>query len=145
MILPYFADPELLTRDRIEPKTLNHLTKVFIQSQGDNATIQRKKDFLPVERSSTHDYEYGFEEPKNIPLGKVSMKQLLDLINNHEVKPHEFSPEVLAEHYKLNVDDVRNIVKYYKPFQVHVPKKQPKKEGPKGLKLIQHKIDQLKE
>ncbi len=99
---------------------MEHLSKVFLKSTGDNPILERKNTKLPQVRKGWDGYEYGYEEPS------------------------ENSPEKLAKEYNLEVEDVKNMLKYFTPFQVFLPKKEPKKKEKLGLKLLQQKIDELK-
>jgi hypothetical protein len=140
----FFIDPELLNRGKLDPKTMEHLSKVFLKSTGDNPILERKNTKLPQVRKGWDGYEYGYEEPTNIPQGKASMRQILEILNSYQSKPSENSPEKLAKEYNLEVEDVKNMLKYFTPFQVFLPKKEPKKKEKLGLKLLQQKIDELK-
>lgn len=122
---------------------MDNLSKVFLSSKGDNPVIETRRK-LPRERKGWDGYEYGYEEPDKIPQGKASMRQVLDILNAYETKPSINTPEKLAAEYNLNLQDVQNLLKYFKPFQVYIPKKEKKeKVGP--LKLLQQKMDQVKE
>jgi len=136
-------DPELLTKGKLDPKSMENMSKVFLTSQGNNPIIKARKKDLPMDRKGHEEYPYGTEEPAVIPQGKASMKQLLDLLINHQSKPRQFTADKLAAEYNLDVVDVRNVVEYFKPFQLYIPKK---KEQPKlaPLKYLQTKMDDLK-
>jgi len=136
-------DPNLLTQGKLDPKSMENMSKVFLTSHGDNPVVKRRTRDLPTDRRGHDDYPYGMEEPTVVPQGKASMKQLLDLLSNHQSKPRDFTADKIATEYNLDIVDVRSLLEYYKPFQLHVPKK---KEQPKlpPLKYLQQKMDNLK-
>jgi len=136
-------DPNLLTQGKLDPKTMENMSRVFLTSQGDNPVIKRRTKDLPVDRRGHEEYPYGSEEPAVIPPGKASMKQLLDLLSNHQSKPREYTADKLAAEYNLDVVDVRNTLEYFKPFQLHIPKKKEQVKLP-PLKYLQTKMDELK-
>lgn len=122
---------------------MENLSKVFLRSHGDNPIIAPTKR-LPQERKGWDGYEYGFDEPAKIPKGKASMRQILEILNSYETRPSEYTPEKLAKDYNLEVEDVSSLLKHFKPFQVHIPKKETKpKVG--AIKFLQQKMDSLKE
>jgi len=136
-------DPDLLTKGKLDPKTLENMSKVFLTSHGDNPVVKSIKKDLPTDRRGHEEYPYGMDESVVVPPGKASMRQLLDLLSNHQSKPRDFTADKLAAEYKLDIVDVRNVLEYFKPFQLHVPKK---KEQPKlpPLKYLQKKMDDIK-
>jgi NADH dehydrogenase [ubiquinone] 1 alpha subcomplex assembly factor 4 len=77
---------------------------------------------MPENRSDLEDFEFGYKEPEKIPDGRISIKKALDLVNKHASDREQFTAEVLASEYKLNVIDCQNVVKHFNPLLLHVPK-----------------------
>ena len=76
---------------------------------------------LPVSRRKI---TLGFDaEPEIVPAGKVTISMATDIIRGHYAHPEDHPIEELAEHYGLEVEDVENLVDYYKPFHfIHNPR-----------------------
>jgi NADH dehydrogenase [ubiquinone] 1 alpha subcomplex assembly factor 4 len=134
----------LLNKGKLDPATLDHLSKVYIKSEGDNPVINSSRR-LPQDRKSPLDFEFGYEEPKMIPKGKTTMRNVLEILSKHQTEPNVETIEKLAKDYNMDLVDVANIVQYFKPFEVIMPKKA--EEGPRlnPARLLQQKMDQLKE
>lgn len=81
---------------------------------------------LPQSRSSWQQYEYGYYEPEVVPAGRVTLRQAVQLLTDANADPSQFTPEALATQYKLQVEDVRNVVRYFRPFNVYSPSAEPK-------------------
>jgi len=125
---------------------MEHLSKVFIKSEGDNPILKRNPTSrkLPQDRKNRIDYEYGYEEPSTIPLGKASMRQVLEFLSKHQTEPKVNTAEKIAEEYKLDLVDVHNVLTYFKPFDVILPKKLSDQPKLNPARLLQNKIDDLK-
>lgn len=54
-------------------------------------------------------HELGFQEtlPENVPVGKISLRSALQMINDHRVEPAIYTIEASAEKYKMNLDLTR--------------------------------------
>lgn len=56
---------------------------------------------MPLDRHPVVDYELGYKEPKRVPYGKVTLKNAIKFITNHQLNPEEYRVEKIAEEYKL--------------------------------------------
>ncbi|CAG7728581.1 unnamed protein product [Allacma fusca] len=118
------SDPNLLTKAKEDPVLMDKLQHVFLTSQGENSEIATKAK-LPQERAHPEGWEFGFNEPTKVPVGKITFRKMLELLANHQVEPETFTAEKLAKDYNLDLENVKNIIRYFKPFILYTPKKKP--------------------
>lgn len=59
-----------------------------------------------MDRSAIEDFELGYKEPSRVPYGKVTLRNAIKFILNHQHKPEEFTAEKIAEDYKLPEESV---------------------------------------
>ena len=57
---------------------------------------------LPLSRSPGEDLEFGFTEPAIIPKGKVTLRQALKFISDHQADPKSWTAEKISSEYLLN-------------------------------------------
>jgi len=139
MCLPLFstlADPELLNKGKLSAAEIKNLSQVYVTSTGDNPVIKSKQK-LPDDRHTHEEFLYGYQEPIKIPLGKVSLRQLLELLEKHAANPVKNSPEVLSVEYKLDLQTTQNVVEYFRTFRVYL---QPKGPEPGRLEMAKNLI-----
>ncbi|ODN02548.1 NADH dehydrogenase [ubiquinone] 1 alpha subcomplex assembly factor 4 [Orchesella cincta] len=137
------SDPSKLKTDRSDPRLLQNLSKVYITSAGDNPEVIAKSR-LPVERTPPVQSVFGHEEPKVIPPGKASLRQILEFVAYHANDRDTYTIEKISKDYKLDILDTINILQHYKTLQVfHAPKEKPKKSS-NPLRRLQDGIDNLK-
>lgn len=105
------------------------LKDVYVTSEGKpeediTREIQRKNPNrpLPMHRMQPEDYEYGFKEPDKITYGRVTLRKALEFLSAYQSNPNEVTAEKIAEEYKLKLEDVNNTLKYFKTFEIFVPK-----------------------
>lgn len=83
---------------------------------------------LPTNKEFVGFFELGYKEPASITPGKCSMKQAIQFIGDHKIHPNEWTVERIASEYKMNQDDVKNIVQYFRLFSLYLPEKGDEKE-----------------
>lgn len=107
-------------------------------------------------------HELGFQEtlPENVPVGKISLRSALQMINDHRVEPAIYTIEASAEKYKMNLDLTReysecstdnkqpslfwifvlfagNIMRFFRPFELNISSGK--------IDLEQYKLEKQKE
>ncbi|XP_072948106.1 NADH dehydrogenase [ubiquinone] 1 alpha subcomplex assembly factor 4 [Epargyreus clarus] len=122
------ADPDLDKKlDSKDPALDERLKDVYVTSFGrpeDDMTRERKQSAdrpLPQDRKLVDDYDYGFKEPDRIPYGRTTLRQAIEFMTLHQCNPSEVTAEKIAIEYKLKEEDVVNILKYFKTYEVYVP------------------------
>lgn len=82
---------------------------------------EKAERVLPQSRQSWQQYQYGYYEPETVQPGRITLRQATQLVSDGAADPARFTPEALAAQYGLRVEDVRSVLKYFKPFQVYTP------------------------
>ncbi|OQR71911.1 hypothetical protein BIW11_10704, partial [Tropilaelaps mercedesae] len=73
---------------------------------------------LPHDRKTPEEAEFGFEEPKIIPKGRISLSQATKLLKSHADNPKKYGANEAALEYNLDIKDSKNIIKYFIPLKV---------------------------
>ncbi|XP_062926071.1 NADH dehydrogenase [ubiquinone] 1 alpha subcomplex assembly factor 4 [Mobula hypostoma] len=64
-----------------------------------------------------------------VPKGKLSIVEVLAVLNNHKLHPEVWTAEKIAEDYSLELREVEGLLEYFKPFEMKIlPPKQKNKE-----------------
>jgi len=90
---------------------------------------ERVRNRLPQSREGAPLPLHAFIEPENVPKGRVSLFSALKFINKHTKSPREFNAEAVAKQHNMNVEDVKNIVMYFKLFYEENSAKSNEKYG----------------
>lgn len=53
--------------------------------------------------------------------GKVTLKQAINLISDHQSDPKKWPIPRICDTYNLKPEDVFNVLEYFNTFKVHVP------------------------
>lgn len=123
------ADPDL--DDKLDKKDSgldDRLKDVYVISHGKpedditkNKQVKNPNRPLPEDRKIVEDFEYGFKEPSRINYGRTTLRHAINFITAHQTNPDEMSVAKISEEYKLKEDDVNDILKYFKTFEVYLP------------------------
>ena len=76
---------------------------------------------LPERRRKMHLSEMGVKDPDKVPVGKLSLREAIQLIKAHTMEPENFSVEKIAKVHDLELHDVENVLDYFKPFWIYRP------------------------
>ncbi|XP_075985619.1 NADH dehydrogenase [ubiquinone] 1 alpha subcomplex assembly factor 4 [Anticarsia gemmatalis] len=150
------SDPDLDEKlDKKDPGLDNRLKEVYVTSTGrpeDDITrekqTQSKTRPLPLDRTMPPVYDFGFKEPDTLPVGRTTLRDATDFITAHQSNPEEVTAAKIAFEYKLREEDVQNILKYFKNFEVYLPKTKTTPAvfaGPATLRkqLSKHNVKEL--
>ncbi|KAI4458046.1 hypothetical protein MML48_7g00003167 [Holotrichia oblita] len=123
-----------------------HLKNVFLTSydpvvkdRNPRQNINLEKP-LPLDRSATTPFEYGFHEPKRIPLGKITLRKVLRFISEHHVDSKVNNAAKIAEDYLLPEKTVENILKYFKMYEIYIPTERKVKATFAGPTVLRKQI-----
>lgn len=115
--------------DKKDPGLDDRLKNVYVTSHGrpeDDLTREQKEQSttrpLPANRKLVGDFEMGFKEPDKVRYGKTTLRHAITFIGAHQTNPNEITTSKIALEYKLKEDDVQSILKYFKTFEVYIPK-----------------------
>ena len=115
---------------------MKKLSQVYVTSTGDNPIVQRKEKELPKDCHTHEEYMYGIHEPIKIPYGKLSLRQVVELLDKYATDPVTNTPEKLASDYKIDLKLAIDMTTYFRPFKVHLPPKKEKQTGVARVKEI---------
>nr|XP_022921279.1 protein NDUFAF4 homolog [Onthophagus taurus] len=95
---------------------------------------------LPTSRTYVDSGDYGFYEPKKVPLGRVTLRNVVKFISDHQSDKKTFSASKIAEQYLLPEDTTNHILKYYKMYEVYIPQERDVKAKFAGPTVARKKI-----
>ncbi|XP_026499384.2 protein NDUFAF4 homolog [Vanessa tameamea] len=122
-------DPELDSKlDKKDTELDARLKDVYVTSYGkpeDDVTKEKQQKGLerplPQNRGLVPDFDFGLMEPAKIPYGKTTLRHAIDYISSHQVNPEEVTAAKIAHEYKMKEEDVENILKYFRTYDVYLP------------------------
>jgi len=83
------------------------LKKVFVMSQDHAIKSEPSPNRpLPHNRIAPAMPEFGFEEPEVVAEGKVTLRQAIKFISDHQEDPSKWSRNNISQHYKLDAEVV---------------------------------------
>uniref|UniRef100_A0A6P7H7Q0 Protein NDUFAF4 homolog n=1 Tax=Diabrotica virgifera virgifera TaxID=50390 RepID=A0A6P7H7Q0_DIAVI len=108
-----------------------NLKSVFVTSQDQNINIKQEANPnrpLPTDRSQVEPSLYGIKEPEpnKVPIGKVTLGNVLEFISKYQGDPKNYNAKVIADKFTLQEQTVRNILKYFRVFEVYLPQERTK-------------------
>jgi NADH dehydrogenase [ubiquinone] 1 alpha subcomplex assembly factor 4 len=65
------------------------------------STKQDPNKPLPLNKKEVQDFEYGFQEPENVSRGRITLRNAMKLISDHQVDPQEWTSTKIASTYTL--------------------------------------------
>lgn len=146
------ADPDLEEKLNTKDEKLdNRLKDVYVTSMGipeDDITREKKSQSttrpLPKDRKMPPQYEFGFKESERVPYGRTTLRDAINFISANQTDPKQVTATEIALKYKLREDDVANILKYFKTYEVYLPETKTSKAtfaGPATLRKELYKQD----
>ncbi|GFG30075.1 hypothetical protein Cfor_06140 [Coptotermes formosanus] len=121
-------------QSRRDSKLDDRLKQVFVRSYDPivEEPTSSSSHSLPQDRRSFEETEFGYTEPVMIPQGRVTLKQAIKFITDHQTNPNTWTPEAIAKEYSITQDKIEKILLYYQTFQVHIPEDTSKKTSKKS-------------
>ncbi|CAM2111980.1 unnamed protein product [Caretta caretta] len=56
----------------------------------------------------------------SIPKGKISVVEVLTLLNNHKLSPQTWTTEKIAKEYNIDLKEVTSLLEFFIPFAVEI-------------------------
>ncbi|XP_074844944.1 NADH dehydrogenase [ubiquinone] 1 alpha subcomplex assembly factor 4 [Carettochelys insculpta] len=132
MPLPPPDDPEIQEKIlRKDDKLLALLKEVYVDSRDppvqvkdESGSILRKQQEYRLAKLD-HLKDLDVQE---VPKGKISVVEVLTLLNNHKLSPQTWTAEKIAKEYSLDVKDVSSLLEFFIPFSVKTFSSKDKKD-----------------
>lgn len=98
---------------------------------------------LPLNRKPVEDFEMGYQEPdpNKISKGKCTLRQAIKFISDHQTTPNEWTAERISNEYKLNRENVDDILANFRMFAVEIPKKKELKSRQLLFDPLRREVD----
>ncbi|RWS22540.1 hypothetical protein B4U80_08220, partial [Leptotrombidium deliense] len=112
------ANPDI--KKELEEKREDLLTrlKTIKITSDEKSEEETDKSKLPKQRSPPEELIYGIKEPENIPVGKLSLRQIIDILSVSHNNPAEFTIENASKHYKVDEEKLKSMLSYFHIFRV---------------------------
>jgi len=102
---------------------LDRMDQLKVTSQGDNPEIKAyTARRMPEDRSALQKSIYGQQEPEKIPIGRMSMKQVVESLVDHSRDKEAWTASAIANSYRIDAEKAKNLTYYYQVFDIHLPK-----------------------
>ncbi|XP_038119498.1 protein NDUFAF4 homolog [Culex quinquefasciatus] len=120
--------PELINKQNKKDELLDdYLKHVYVTSTRSEPTRQRQLEYaLPLDRSAVDDFEFGHLEPQKVSKGRCTLRQAMEFISNHQTDPSQWNAAAISKRYDLKENLVNDILKHFKPFELHLPENKQK-------------------
>ncbi|KAF7402672.1 hypothetical protein HZH66_004939 [Vespula vulgaris] len=102
-----------------------YLKNVYVTSTETKMdTLSQPNPDRPLPKSRTYqDFEFGFYMPDSVPVGKLTLKEIFQVIIKHKEDSVKNSSDILAAKYKLDKETIEKLLEYYKLYQLVLPKR----------------------
>ncbi|KAJ6660222.1 hypothetical protein lerEdw1_017922 [Lerista edwardsae] len=113
-----------------DEQLLTLLKDVYVDSKDPSVNVQIKGGILPSqpeERRLTKVGNLRHLDIQTIPKGRISVVEVLTLLNNHHRAPATWTAEKIAKEYCLDLKDVTAVIAYFIPFAVEIFSSEDKK------------------
>lgn len=85
---------------------IKHLMQIIIKNYQMDTLNQPNPD-RPLPKSRTYqDFEFGFYMPDSVPVGKLTLKEIFQVIIKHKEDSVKNSSDILAAKYKLDKETI---------------------------------------
>lgn len=104
---------------------LDRLKQVYVTS--DDSEPQQKiaenpDRPLPTNRTFVSDMVFGYTEPKCVPYGKITLKDVLQAISKHQEDPEFWTPKKISSEFKLDPGLTEKVLHHFRTFVLIIPK-----------------------
>merc|ERR1711970_366730 len=113
--------PEILRKN---DNLLDRMDQLKIVSEGTNPDIKTASSRrMPEERRKNQlETIYGHVEPDRIPIGRMSMQQVVESLVDFSKDRETMTPSAISNAYRIDAEKAALLTKYYRVFDIHLPK-----------------------
>ncbi|XP_027710375.1 NADH dehydrogenase [ubiquinone] 1 alpha subcomplex assembly factor 4 [Vombatus ursinus] len=107
---------------RKDDKLLTLLKEVYVDSKDPVPHVRVKDVSVPhsTELRLLKGNHFNLMTSQNIPKGKISVVEVLTLLNNHKRFPETWTAEKIAQEYYLDLRDVKSLLTFFIAFDVKI-------------------------
>ena len=112
------------------PEHLDHLKRIKVRSEAveytENVKIESEESReeakrLPSSRLPPNTWEMGVKDPDKVPVGKISLREAVDMVKAHAIDQESYNVKYLAEFHNMNEEDVFHVLDRFKAFNSYIP------------------------
>ncbi|CAM4532600.1 unnamed protein product [Lepidochelys olivacea] len=118
---PLSDDPEIQEEiRRKDDKLLALLKEVYVDSIDPPMQVKDKGGSKQQEYRLTKLGHLRDLDIPSIPKGKISVVEVLTLLNNHKLSPQTWTTEKIAKEYNIDLKEVTSLLEFFIPFAVEI-------------------------
>ncbi|CAM4643427.1 NADH dehydrogenase [ubiquinone] 1 alpha subcomplex assembly factor 4 [Lepidochelys kempii] len=118
---PLPDDPEIQEEiRRKDDKLLALLKEVYVDSIDPPMQVKDKGGSKQQEYRLTKLGHLRDLDIPSIPKGKISVVEVLTLLNNHKLSPQTWTTEKIAKEYNIDLKEVTSLLEFFIPFAVEI-------------------------
>ncbi|CAM4534450.1 NADH dehydrogenase [ubiquinone] 1 alpha subcomplex assembly factor 4 [Caretta caretta] len=105
---------------RKDDKLLALLKEVYVDSIDPPMQVKDKGGSKQQEYRLTKLGHLRDLDIPSIPKGKISVVEVLTLLNNHKLSPQTWTTEKIAKEYNIDLKEVTSLLEFFIPFAVEI-------------------------
>ncbi|XP_030411834.1 NADH dehydrogenase [ubiquinone] 1 alpha subcomplex assembly factor 4 isoform X1 [Gopherus evgoodei] len=121
---PLPDDPEIQEEiRRKDDKLLALLKEVYVDSRDPPVQVKDEGGIIPSKQQEYRLTKLGHlrdQDIPSIPKGKISVVEVLTLLNNHKLSPQTWTAEKIAKEYSIDLKEVTSLLEFFIPFAVEI-------------------------
>lgn len=104
----------------------DRLKKVYVTSETEilpnpeSSNIESLERPLPLNRKTPEEFEFGYMESQKVPRGKISMRNVLEMLNEHQLDAENATAVKFSKQYKVKESYIQDILSHYRMLSVHI-------------------------
>uniref|UniRef100_A0A452HYZ7 NADH dehydrogenase [ubiquinone] 1 alpha subcomplex assembly factor 4 n=1 Tax=Gopherus agassizii TaxID=38772 RepID=A0A452HYZ7_9SAUR len=120
----FLDDPEIQEEiRRKDDKLLALLKEVYVDSRDPPVQVKDEGGIIPSKQQEYRLTKLGHlrdQDIPSIPKGKISVVEVLTLLNNHKLSPQTWTAEKIAKEYSIDLKEVTSLLEFFIPFAVEI-------------------------
>uniref|UniRef100_A0A8C0GGH1 NADH dehydrogenase [ubiquinone] 1 alpha subcomplex assembly factor 4 n=1 Tax=Chelonoidis abingdonii TaxID=106734 RepID=A0A8C0GGH1_CHEAB len=117
-------DPEIQEEiRRKDDKLLALLKEVYVDSREPPVRVKDEGGIIPSKQQEYRLTKLGHLRDldiPSIPKGKISVVEVLTLLNNYKLSPQTWTAEKIAKEYSIDLKEVTSLLEFFLPFTVEI-------------------------
>ncbi|XP_005301199.1 NADH dehydrogenase [ubiquinone] 1 alpha subcomplex assembly factor 4 [Chrysemys picta bellii] len=121
---PLPDDPQIQEEIRKKnDKLLTLLKEVYVDSRDPPVQVKDEGGIIPSKQQEYRRTKLGHLRDldiSSIPKGKISVVEVLTLLNNHKLSPQTWTTEKIAKEYNIDLKEVTSLLEFFITFGVEI-------------------------